>query len=68
MLAPSVGTVRGHDDVEFTVSMNVDESEEFDALAYAVAAMKAAFDAAGVGTAHLVVPRDLRSQVTLQPA
>ena len=68
-LEPSVGTCRVGDDVRFTVGVTVDQEEEFEALTAGVAAVKAAFHAAGVGTAGLVVPRDLRSRVVpLQPA
>ena len=63
-LEPSVGTARSGDDVEITISVTVDGSEQFDALTRAVSAMKAAFDTAGIGAAGLVVARDLRSQVT----
>jgi hypothetical protein len=63
LLDPSVGTTRVGNDVEVTVSVGVDESEEWDALAAAIAAAKSAFHTAGIGTAGLVVPRDLRSQV-----
>jgi hypothetical protein len=67
-IEPSVGTSRVGDHVHVTVGVTVDEEEEFDALAFGVAAVKAAFHAAGVGTAGLVVPRDLRSRVVpLQP-
>lgn len=62
-LEPSVGSVRVGDDIEVTVSVTVDEREEFDALARAVAAAKTAFRAAGIGTALHVVPRDVRSHV-----
>lgn len=60
---PSVGTVRTGDDVELTVSVSVDEREEFDALTHGAWAIKAAFHAAGIGTAGLLVPRDLRFRV-----
>lgn len=63
-LDPSVGTVRVGDDVEVTVSMAVDEPDEWNALTRGVSAMRTAFHAAGIGTAGLVVPRDLRSHVT----
>lgn len=66
---PSVGTRRINDDVEFTVGVTVDEVEEFNALASGAGLIKAAFHAAGIGTAQLIVPRDLRSRVApLQPA
>lgn len=68
-IEPSVGTRRVDDQVHVTVGVTVDEVEEFEALTFGVAAVKAAFHAAGVGTAGLVVPRDLRSRVVpLQPA
>jgi hypothetical protein len=68
-LEPSVGTVRVGDNIEMTVSVTVDEPEEWDALAYGVSAMKSAFHAAGITTAGLVAPQDLRSHVTpLLPA
>jgi hypothetical protein len=68
-LEPSVGTVRVGDDVEITVSVTVDEREEWDALTRGVSALRAAFHAADISTAGLVVPRDLRSHVTpLMPA
>lgn len=65
---PSVGTCRVGDDVEFTVDVTVDEDDEFEALTVGLAAIKAAFHAAGVGTANFPVSRDLRSRVVPQPA
>jgi hypothetical protein len=65
---PSVGTRRVGDDVEFTVDVTVDEEDEFEALTSGLAAIKAAFHAAGVGTANFPVSRDLRSRVVAQPA
>jgi hypothetical protein len=68
-MEPSVGTARSGDAVRFTVAVTIDQDEEFDALAAGVAAVKAAFDAAGLGVSELGVPRDLRSRVEpLQPA
>ncbi|MGI8983215.1 MAG: hypothetical protein ACR2HM_01565 [Acidimicrobiales bacterium] len=68
-LEPSVGTGRSGDNVTFTVDVTVDQAEEFEALTVGVAAIKAAFRAAGVGTAQLPVVRDLRSRVMpMQPA
>ncbi len=65
---PSVGTRRIGDDVNFAVGVTVDEEEEFDALTSGVGVIKAAFHAAGIGTAQLIAPRDLRSGVVpLQP-
>ena len=60
---PSVGTCRVSDDVRFTVGVTVDRDEEFEALSDGVGAVKAAFHAAGIGTAGLGVTRDLRSHV-----
>ena len=65
---PSVGTRRVGDDVEFTVDVTVDENDEFEALTVGLAAIKAAFHAAGVGTANFPVSRDVRSRVVAQPA
>ncbi len=66
---PSVGTARIGDDVKFTVAVTLDEPEEFEALTAGLGAVKAAFQAAGVGTSPFGVPRDLRSRVEpLQPA
>jgi hypothetical protein len=66
---PSVGTRRVGDEVNVTVGVAVDQAEEFEALTFGVAVVRAAFHAAGIGTAGLVVPRDLRSRVVpLQPA
>lgn len=66
---PSVGTRRIDDNVEFTVGVTIDEGEEFEALTLGLGVIKGAFDAAGIGTAKLVEPRDLRSRVMpLQPA
>jgi len=66
---PSVGTGRIGDDVAFLVGVTVDRDEEFDALTAGLTAVKAAFHAGGIGTAGLVVPRQLRSRVVpLQPA
>jgi hypothetical protein len=68
-LEPSVGTARVGDDVRFTVGATLDRDEAFEALSDGVAAVRAAFHAAGIGTAALGVPRDLRSRVEpLQPA
>lgn len=68
-MEPSVGTERLGDEVRFTVGVTVDQEEEFDALAAALAAVKSAFHAAGVGTAGVGGPRELRSRVQpLQPA
>ncbi len=60
---PSVGTVGNGEDVDVTVTVTVDQVQELDALAYAISAVKAAFRAAGIGTAGLVPLRDLRSRV-----
>jgi hypothetical protein len=66
---PSVGTRRVDDEVVFNVVVTVDEEEEFGALAFGVGVIKAAFHASGIGTAQLIVPRELRSRVIpLQPA
>ena len=66
---PSVGTCRNGDDVELTVGVTLDQTEEFEALAVGVAVVKSAFHAAGIGTAGFGVPRGLRSRVVpLQPA
>ncbi|HVE46552.1 MAG TPA: hypothetical protein VNA57_07375 [Acidimicrobiales bacterium] len=59
---PSVGTRRIDDHVEFIVGVTVDQDEEFEALAFGVGIIKAAFQAAGMGAAQLV-PHDLRSRV-----
>lgn len=68
-IEPSVSTHRVGDDLNLVVSVTVEEDEELDALAFGVAAVKAAFHAAGIGTAGLTVPRDLRSRVLAhQPA
>lgn len=67
-LEPSVGTCRVGDDVRFTVGVVVDGEEEFDALSHGVPAVKAAFHSAGLGTARLLVPRELHSRVVAQPA
>lgn len=68
-LEPSVGSARLADDVRFTVGITVDEEDEFDALAVGLAAVKAAFSAAGLTPTGLGVPRDVRSRVEpLQPA
>jgi hypothetical protein len=61
---PSVATARVGDDVEMTVELSVDQSEEIDALAHGIAAMKGAFRTAGIGIAGTAQPRDLRSHVT----
>lgn len=60
---PSVGTERMGQDLHITVGVTVDVDEEFDALARGVALIKTAFESAGIGTAGLVVPRDLQSRV-----
>lgn len=62
-IEPSVGTERLGTDLHIAVEVTVDEDEEFDALTLGLAAIKAAFQAAGIGTAGMVVPRDLRSRV-----
>jgi hypothetical protein len=62
-LEPSVGTSRQGDDVDVTVTVTVGEAEELEALALGVSAIRAAFHAAGMGTAGLISPRDLRSRV-----
>lgn len=67
-LEPSVGTRRVGDQVLVTVGVTVDENDEFEALTFGLAAIRAAFHAAGLGTAALGVPRDLRSRVMPQPA
>ncbi len=68
-LEPSVGALRVADDLRLTVGVTVDRDEEFEALGAAVAAVKSSFQGAGIGTAGLVVPRQLRSRVEpLQPA
>ena len=68
-LDPSVGTCRAGDDVNVTVGVTVEQDEEFEALTIGVAAVRAAFHAAGIGTEGLVVPHHLRSRVVpLQPA
>ena len=61
---PSVGTQRAGDDVEMTVSVSLDNLEEWDALARGLSAVKAAFDSAGIRSAGPVQPRDLRSHVS----
>lgn len=67
-LEPSVGSVRIGDDLEITVGVILDETEEFEALVRATRAVKGAFQSAGIGAAGMV-PRDLRSRTTpLQPA
>jgi hypothetical protein len=66
---PSIASRRVADDVEITVSAHIDEHDEWDALARGVATMRSAFDAAGIGTARGLTPRDLRSHVVpLLPA
>lgn len=66
---PSVSTHRIGDYLGVAIEVTVDEEEEFEALAFGVTTIKAAFHTAGIGTAGLVVPRDLRSRVVpLQPA
>ena len=65
---PSVGTTRVGGQVVVTVGVTVERDEEFEALTFAVAAIKAAFHSAGLATAGLAVPRDLRSRVMPQPA
>lgn len=60
---PSVGTARIGGDVEMTVSVAVDGNDEWDALGRGVAAVRAAFQAAGIGSAGAVSPLDLRSHV-----
>ena len=62
---PSVGTVRDGDDVRVTVSVTVDSSEPFAALARASEAMLAAFHAAGVVVESTIATGDLRSEVRL---
>lgn len=65
---PSVRTSRVGDDVDFTVGVIIDASEEFEAMSMGAIQMKAAFHAAGIGTAGLEL-RDLVSRVQpLQPA
>jgi len=60
---PSVGTRRNGDDLELTVGVTLDQTEEFEALAAGVALVKDAFNAAGIGTAGFGVTRGLRSRV-----
>lgn len=60
---PSVGTRREGDDVAVSVAVTIDQAQEFDALAAGVAATKEAFAAAGVGTAGVAEPHELRSRV-----
>ncbi len=68
-LDPSVETRRLGDDVEVSVRLNTADDHEVDALEHAIVALKTAFHAAGIGTAGLIAPRDLRSRVLpLQPA
>lgn len=62
-LEPSVGTSRQDEGVDVTVTVTVGEVEELEALTLGVSAIKAAFHAAGIGTAGLISPRDLRSRV-----
>jgi hypothetical protein len=62
-LEPSVGTSRQGDDVDVSVTVTVGEAEELEALTLGVSAIKAAFHSAGIGTAGLTAPRDLRSRV-----
>lgn len=62
-LEPSVGTSRQGDDVDVTVAVTVSEAQELEALTLGVSAIKAAFHAAGIGTAGMIAPRDLRSRV-----
>jgi len=62
---PSVSTVRDGDDVRVTVSVTVDSSEPFAALARASEAMLAAFHAAGVVVESTIATGDLRSEVRL---
>lgn len=59
---PSVGTRRIDDNVEFIVGVTVDQEGEFEALAFGLGIIKAAFQAAGIGAAQLV-PHDVRSRV-----
>ena len=67
-LEPSAGSERVREDIEITVVVTVDELEEFDALASATSAVKAAFQAAGIDGTRMV-PRDLRFRtMPLQPA
>jgi hypothetical protein len=60
---PSIGSERVGSDLRITVEVTIDEDEELDALPLGLAAIKTAFQAAGVGAAGVVVPRDLRSRV-----
>jgi hypothetical protein len=60
---PSVGTERVGSDLQIVVEVTVDVDEEFDALTFGLAAIKNAFSTAGVGTAGVTAPRDLRSRV-----
>ena len=66
---PSVGTVRDGDDVRVTVSVTVDGSDPFAALARAseamLAALQAALQAAGVAVEGTISAGDLRSAVRL---
>jgi hypothetical protein len=62
---PSVGTVREGDDVRVTVSVTVDSSDPFAALARASEAMLAALQAAGVAVEGTISAGDLRSEVRL---
>lgn len=62
---PSVGTVRDGDDVRLTVSVTVDGSDPFAALARASEAMLAALQAAGVAVEGTIFADDLRSEVRL---
>lgn len=67
-LEPSVGSARVDDDLEVTVTVAVNESEEFDALTRATSAVKTAFQSAGIGAAGMAI-RNLRSRtMPLQPA
>lgn len=63
-LEASVATTRVGDDVEMTVELGVDQSEELDALAHGISAMKSAFRTAGIGITGAARPRELRSHVT----
>ena len=62
---PSVGTVRDGDDVHMTVSVAVEGSDPFAALARVSEAILAALYAAGVTVEGAISARDLRSEVRL---
>jgi hypothetical protein len=67
-VSPSIGTQRVGDDLRVEIGVTVDEPDELDALASALALVKSAFAIAGMGARGAASPRGVRSRVGPQPA